>query len=269
MEVLMQEHRELVSSDCWPWMTNTEFTKDEICPCCDPAFKVDMAGTWYRECKNLGMFRLIPEYLLGIKTRTEMAQNQRTLLRKFAAAKAVADTPEYKAREAVIRASNPAIELEGSWCPALCVGGSRRSNSDVKWTSEMRPSCCVYDSIPCKNGFHRDHNHGNSFVHKFPIGNKCGGINPEKNYSCIFSSCVADVAMIEVFSDLVEVSGLKEAEGVPMANIDQAPKEFGYELWADTIPELMKSSVKGVDPVSVFAKYFADHGDGRKYAVGK
>jgi hypothetical protein len=238
LEILMKEHRALVDADCWSWMTNAEFTKNEICPCCDPEFKVDMAGTWYRVCKNLGLFRLIPENLLGIETRKEMAQNQRTLLKKFAAAKAVADTDGYKAREAAIRASNPAIELEGPWCPALCVGTSRRSNSEIKWTSEMRPSCCVYDSIPCKNGFHRDHNHSNMFVHKFPIWNKCGGVNPEKNYSSIFSSCLADVADISVF-EVPAKAKPKEAVGIPMAKLDESPFEF--VLWEDMMLGMEKA----------------------------
>jgi hypothetical protein len=239
MEFLLKEHCDLVSADCWTWMTSAEFTKNEICPCCDPAFKVDMAGTEYRVCQNLGLFRLIPENLLGIKTRVEMAQNQRTLLKKFAAAKVVFDTHEYKARESAIRAANPAIEPEGPWCPALCVGGSRRSNSDVKWTPEMRPSCCVYDSIPCKNGYCKDHMHGDKFVHKFPIRNKCCGINPEKNYSSIFSSFVADVADITMF-EVPAKEKPKEAVGVPMAKLDESPFEF--VLWEDMMLGMEKAA---------------------------
>jgi hypothetical protein len=66
------------------------------------------------------------------------------------------------------------------------------------------------------------------FVHKFPIRNKCGGINPEKNYSSIFSSCVADVADIAMFEVPPK---LMEAVGVPMSKLDESP--FKFELWED------------------------------------
>jgi hypothetical protein len=227
MKILQKKNLHLVSAACWPWMVNDEFTKDKICPCCDPIFYKDMIGTEYRECKNLGLFRFFSKSVLCDKTKIEMAQNQRTLLRKFAIAKVIADTPEYKASEADIRASNPAIELEGPWCPALCVGGSRRSNSGVKWTPEMRPSCCMYDSIPCKNGYCKDHMHGDKFVHKFPIRNKCSGINPEKNYSSIFASFVEDISVIPI--QMYTKPVMIEAVGIPIAEIENPT------LWSSMI----------------------------------
>ena len=239
---IYEKHVMLVSSKCHPWAVGTfageNFSKEVICPCCAPVFHEDMCGIMYRECKNLGLFRLLPMSLLCVETVGEMVQNQRTLLKKFATAKAIFETPAYQMAQTAIRASNPEIEIEGPWCPALTVGGSKRANSDIKWTPEMRPSCCVYDSIPCKNGYHRDHNHGNAFVHLLPIKYKHCGVNPELNYKSVveekFNSDVC-IEKIEEVPVRVLMPKLVEAVGVPMSAVDRFPTMIGQENWSDMV----------------------------------
>ena len=173
-----------------------QFHLENVCLCCnsgcDDSNCTEDAlqdGIMFHYCYTLNVWYMMIDYWClddEPELREEMLTNQRSSHAKYAAAKAVFDTPEFKAQEATHCHDHPTLAPAHPSDVLRCTTQTRRFTKAgapieaLKWHKAMRPSTCLHGIDACLREYTNPAKmkaHCDTFIHPWPINNIYPGLN--------------------------------------------------------------------------------------------